>query len=620
MRRTHYAILASLAVAAIFAGANIASWKWLAPARADFTANKLYTLSSSSRQVVERLIEPVELEFVYSRSLGSDFPAIRAHADRARQLINEIAAHSGGKVKVRETEPEPYSEEEERVAGAGLTPAPTDRGDPLYIGVIGHNTVDDAIAIPFLAPERDALLEYELVRLISQLDDPSPPKVAVISSLTPYRLHPSEPQAALVLREARRAYDVEVLEPDFRELPPGTDVLMIVHPGPLSEWQQYLIDQFMLNKGTALIALDPAARAAAVQVGGQAPTASSLARVEQMLGVKLAPDVVADRSIALPVTVDAGAGRVAQEGQPLFIAPPPSMMSKADVITADLSRPINFGSAGHLVSEPRTGVTFEPLVEAGSDAALMTPDFAMSDPAPRAVMEAYKPAGAKPVLAARISGELRSTFERPPVPPQDDDPVMAELQRQAMERAPPFVSASESPAEIIMIADADVMDDGFYVQPQTGQVLADNAAFVLNALDNLSGDFALTELRSRAPAARPMKRVDDIEAAARTRLYAEQTRLQALLDDAEAGASALEARRAGGVASTDEELAEISSYREQALEARRQLRAVEREFRRDVDALAAQLSFVNIWLPPLAVVLIGVGVMVWRSRRRGGAT
>ena len=620
MRRTHYAILASLAVAAIFAGANIASWKWLAPARADFTANKLYTLSSSSRQVVERLIEPVELEFVYSRSLGSDFPAIRAHADRVRQLINEIAAHSGGKVKVRETEPEPYSEEEERVAGAGLTPAPTDRGDPLYIGVIGHNTVDDAIAIPFLAPERDALLEYELVRLISQLDDPSPPKVAVISSLTPYRLHPSEPQAALVLREARRAYDVEVLEPDFRELPPGTDVLMIVHPGPLSEWQQYLIDQFMLNKGTALIALDPAARAAAVQVGGQAPTASSLARVEQMLGVKLAPDVVADRSIALPVTVDAGMGRVAQEGQPLFIAPPPSMMSKADVITADLSRPINFGSAGHLVLEQRAGIAFEPLIEAGSDAALMTPDFAMSDPAPRAVMEAYKPAGAKPVLAARISGELRSTFERPPVPPQDDDPVMAELQRQAMERAPPFVSASESPAEIIMIADADVMDDGFYVQPQTGQVLADNAAFVLNALDNLSGDFALTELRSRAPAARPMKRVDDIEAAARTRLYAEQTRLQALLDDAEAGARALEARRAGGVASTDEELAEISSYREQALEARRQLRAVEREFRRDVDALAAQLSFVNIWLPPLAVVLIGVGVMVWRSRRRGGAT
>ena len=69
--------------------------------------------------------------------------------------------------------------------------------------------MDDAIAIPFLAPERDALLEYELVRLISQLDDPAPPKIAVISSLLAYQLHPTEPQAAFVLREARRAYDIE---------------------------------------------------------------------------------------------------------------------------------------------------------------------------------------------------------------------------------------------------------------------------------------------------------------------------------------------------------------------------------------------------------------------------
>jgi hypothetical protein len=46
---------------------------------------------------------------------------------------------------------------------------------------------------------------------------------------------------------------------------------------------------------------------------------------------------------------------------------------------------------------------------------------------------------------------------------------------------------------------------------------------------------------------------------------------------------------------------------------------VEREFRRDVDALAGQLAFVNIWLPPMIVGLIGIGVFVWRSRRRGGA-
>ncbi|MBP9233924.1 MAG: GldG family protein, partial [Hyphomonadaceae bacterium] len=352
MRRSHYAILASLLVAIVFVGLNLASWKWLAPARADFTANGLYTMSSSAKRVVQRLVEPVELELVYSRGVGAEFPAIRAHADRVRQLMNEIAAQSGGKVKARETEPEPFSDEEDRVVAAGLTPAPTNGPDPIYFGVIGHNTVDDNIAIPFLAPERDALLEYELVRLISQLDDPAPPKVAVISSLLAYQRDPSEPGAAFVLREARRAFDIEIVPPDFRALPAGTDVLMMIHPGPLDEWQQYVLDQFMVHKGRALIALDPVSRVSMTQPGQQAIPASSLGRLGDMLGVSIGPDTVADRALALPVNVDAGGGRKAIVGQPLFPAAPPALMSKTDVVTADLSRPINFGAPGHLIAKP----------------------------------------------------------------------------------------------------------------------------------------------------------------------------------------------------------------------------------------------------------------------------
>ena len=52
MRRSHYAILASLLIAIVFVGLNLASWKWLAPARVDFTANGLYTLSNSAKRVV----------------------------------------------------------------------------------------------------------------------------------------------------------------------------------------------------------------------------------------------------------------------------------------------------------------------------------------------------------------------------------------------------------------------------------------------------------------------------------------------------------------------------------------------------------------------------------------
>ena len=618
MKRGHYVILVSLAAVLIFAGLNLASWRWLGGARADFTANGLYTLSTSAKRVVQRLIEPVEIELVYSRVLGADFPAIRAHADRVRQLMAEIAAQSEGKVKLREVEPEAFSEEEDRVAAAGLSPAPTNGGEPLYFGIIGRNTSADNITIPFLAPERDALLEYELVRLISQLDDPAPPKVAVLSSLLAYQLHPTEQGSAFMLREGARAYEIVIVEEGFRALPDDTDVLLMVHPPAMDEWQSYVIDQFLLNKGAALIAIDPVSRAAIVQQDG-APVASSLGRIARMLGLTEQREAVADSTIALPVNVDIGGGRTMQVGQPLFPGPPPALMSRDDVITADLSRPINFGAPGRLTVQPPAGVTFEPLVSTSIEAALLPAEMAASDPGPRQVLEAYQPSGAQQALAGRLAGPLRSTFAGPPVVADEDDPVLAELRRQEMARQPPFVADSQRDAQIILVADSDMFDDSFFVHPQSGQPLADNAAFVLNALDNLGGDPALTELRSRAPAARPMARVDELREAARTRLFAEQERLETLLKAAEARIGELEARRAGGAASAPEELAEINEYRVQAAEIRGQLRGVEREFRRDIDALESQLVFLNVWLPPILVGLAGIGVFFWRGRRRGGA-
>ncbi|MDP3737258.1 MAG: Gldg family protein [Hyphomonadaceae bacterium] len=617
MKRSAFAILASVLAAVTFIGANLASWKWLAPARIDFTGNGLYTLSSSARRVVERLVEPIQLELVYSRDVGADFPAVRSHASRVRELMNEIAARSGGKIRIRETNPEPFSDDEDRITTAGLTPAPTDGRDPIYFGVIGRNSVDDVIAIPFLAPERDALLEYDLVRLIAQLDDPAPPKIAVLSSLPAYQGDGTGEGDAFVLREMRRAFEVIPVDPSFQALPPGTDVLMMVHPAPLNDWQAYVVDQFLLRKGRALIAIDPVSRVALATQGRRALPYSSLGKLSETLGVSTGPEAVADRALALPVQVDAGGGRRTVEGQPLFPAVPRALMSTSDPVTMDLSRAVNFGAPGHLIARPPAGAKFIPLVETTPQAALIAADIAMNDPSPRTVMQAYGQSAGAQVLAGRLSGELKSAFTQPPLPPVQEDPVLAAT--EAEERGPvePYVSLSQEEAQIVFVADADVFDDAFYVDPSNNSPIADNAAFILNALDNLGGDEALMALRSRAPAARPMDRVDELRASARDRLYKEQQQLEALLADAEARIKDLETRSAGGAVRTPEELAEIEQFRSEASGIRKQLRGVEREFRRDIDDLAGRLEFMNVWLPPIFVSVLGVGVFFWRGRRRG---
>lgn len=623
MPRRPFLVLASFFAFLIFAGLNIAAQSWLSTARLDFTENRLYTLSDGTREVAASLAEPVDLTFVFSRRLAAEYPVMRTYGARVRELLAEIAAKSGGDVRVREVDPSPFSAEEDDAIAAGLSSAPTSDGDPLYLGVIGRNSVDDEIIIPFLGPERETLLEYDLARLIAQLDDPQPPRVGVLSSLPGLQGRGMEADAYYVLREMARSFEIVPITDDFDRLPDDVDVLLLAHPPELSDAQLFQIDQFILRTGRAFFALDPASKASLATRGRLGQLRSDLAPLDESLGVRLAPEVLVDRDLALPVELIENGRRVVAP-QPLFIASPPANVSDEDPITADLSRAVHFGLAGRLIAEPPFGAAVETLIASSPSAAPLEARAAAREPPPADVFADYVEYGAVQKLAVRLSGELRTAFPDGP-PPADipDDPVLAEL---ALANAvdTPVLTVSATPAEIIFIADADFFDDGFYVNPTGDAPVADNAAFILNALDNLTGDAALAGLRSRAPSARPMARVETMRAEARERLYAEQASLEARLTETETALADLRARGAGSdffagdlsADLTDAERGEIARFRTEALDIRERLRLVEGEFRADIDKLAGRLALLNIWAPPFLVLVLWVVMLQIRARRR----
>lgn len=606
MTRRTYTLIASLLIVLLFAAANVAVSRWFSGARADFTGNKLYTLSASADRVLKRLVEPVQLEFVYSRSVGAQFPNIQSHATRVRELLREIETRADGKVILTETNPPPFSEEEDRVALAGLTPVNED-GDPLFFGVIGRNTVDDVIVIPFLSPDRDAFLEYDLVRLIAQLDDPSPPVIALLSGLPGFDGDGRTEGSAFILREMSRLFQLRPLTPDFDEIPADTDILMLVNPPPLDEARQYQIEQFLLSKGRALIALDPASRVASAT--GSRQTSSSLGMLSETLHVSLAASAVADPVLALPVEVDAGGGRTNVVGQPLFIAVPRALMTAEDPITGDLSRPINLGVAGALEASNAERLSIETLLESSAEAMSFPADLAVYGPDPRTVFDGMQgPAGAR-TLAVRISGPLQSAFVGGPPPGVSENRPSS---------GPPVQEPVD--ANVIVIADSDFLADGFYIDPSSGDPVADNAAFVLNALDNLAGGAALSELRSRAPALRPMTRIEEMRREAERRMFEEQRALEAQLAEYEGRLEQLEGdRRAALLTERSARQAndpDIERLREQILATRSQLREVERAYRSEIEGVESMLVVLNVWGMPLAAAIAGLGVFIWRSRRR----
>src|SRR5690242_9574166 len=183
-RRFWSSILGVFAVAALVVGVNLFADAWLANKRIDLTEQHLYTLSDGTRKVLADLKEPITLRLFYSRRLGSAVPIYGTYADRVREMLEQYARLSNGRIRVQFHDPEPFSDTEDRAMAYGLQGVPVDQGGTqVYFGLAGSNQEDDERNIAFFQPERERFLEYDLTKLIYDLSNPKRPVVGVMSSL-----------------------------------------------------------------------------------------------------------------------------------------------------------------------------------------------------------------------------------------------------------------------------------------------------------------------------------------------------------------------------------------------------------------------------------------------------
>lgn len=630
MSGRRFALFAALAFFVMFVAGNVIANSWFKSWRLDLTENQLYSLSEGTQHTLDELSEPVELTLYYSRDTVAAVPQVQAYGARVREMLQSFAARSHGRVRFVEINIKPFSSEEDDAMEAGLEPVRLFEGaDPIYFGLVGANAIDDKRVIRFFDPQREAFLEYEVTRLIYELENPDRTRVALITSLNIDPAAAANPamgpaSQSYFATEMGRLMDVQKLPPDFTEIP-DVDVLAIIHPGPLTPAQAYAVDQFILRKGRAFVALDPASLLAQQQSQNFSPfesapialTASSLEPMLSRWGVAMTREVVLDLQGALPVQAQDANGQPIQAPQPLFFRVPAAQLDREDLMTAWLQRDINFGLAGGLTWSERSGLEAHPLARTSGQTMRMPAAQAMLQPSPDEVMRQWSGVGGRiETVALRLTGNLETAF--PDGPPQGAPPPAEGQQR---------LTASATPAQLVIVSDADFLADDFYITPQ-GAPGADNGAFALNVIDALGGSDALISLRSRAPSVRRMEVVERMEADAQRRIQSRQQQLQGELDQTEARLAELQARGAGsgyfsgdlGAELTPEERAAIDRFRAQVGEVRTELRRVERDLRGDIDQLKAWVVFVNVWLAPILIAAIGL-FLFWRrqSRAKAGA-
>jgi len=607
--------------------------------RVDLTENRVYTLSKGTKSVLEKIDEPITLRLYLSQTLATRIPSIGSYAERVKELLEEYERTADGKLNVHLIDPEPFSEEEDRAVGYGLRGVPLDNGDEtLYFGLVGTNSTDDEEVIAFLSSSREQFLEYDISKLIYNLANPEQPTIGLIDSL---RIRGgASPQLAMrgvqvppwtVATQLGQLFKIKEIDDGESVIPEEVAALMITHPKSLSDKTLYAIDQYVMRGGKLLVFTDPQADNEQVTSVGMAPMApgmrsSDLNRLLSVWGVKMVTDrVVGDLSVAATVQMNKE-GRTVSFRYPVWLNLLPGTLDQTDPVTAQLGN-VSFGTPGHLVPVPEAGTTFTPLISTTSEATQFALEAVGLGADPQDLIRGYEPGGEVLVLAARVTGKVKSAF--PDGPPEaaakasEDGEAKAQEEQRAT--VAPHLAQSKAPVSFIAVADSDMLHDRFWVQVQEfmgTRIAIPNAAngdFVINAIDNLTGSDDLISVRNRGTFIRPFERIQTMQRQAEVTYREKEEELVQRLTDTENKLRALQEGRdavGGEFQLSEAQKEELIEFRRERLRIRKELRQVRLDLRRNIESLQRWLKFANIGLVPILIGVFGLIVGLVKLNRR----
>lgn len=631
--------------------------------RVDLTANQAFTLSDGTKKVLRELKDPVRLRLYYTQAEDSVPLPTRDFARRVEDLLDEYRQASGGKIIIEKLNPQPDSDAEDSAALDGIDAQMTQTGERFYLGIAAVQD-DRKSAIGALAPDRERLLEYDLTRAITRTATKDKPVLAVMTPLfvtgNPMAMmqgQPSQPQ--YFWSELERDYKIERIGLDVDAIRPEIKTLVVMHPRGISDRAQYALDQFVLRGGRLLVFVDPMAyfdQIPGMPAGGNG-TSSTLIPLFKAWGIEMS-----DTKVVLDIENAAGQG---QRQMPTVLALDGPYLNRDDIATSQISNAL-IPMAGAFTGKPAEGLTETVLIKSSKNAQLV--DLGAAEKRGREAIRGFASEKTEFPIAIKLSGLFKTAFPegKPYVEPTaeeikasvkgdeskadakaDDgkktDAAADEGKKTESAPKPKFVADSKqlkvsaAPNTVVLVADADFMNDGAAVQIQ--ELFGRRIAYPVNGnlplfqalIEQMAGDPALIGLASRQVATRPLTMVRQIEADAQQRYLGKLKELEDSLNEARDKVNSLAGKSAGAVpgaqpgaagaaaaakpALSPEQQAEVEKFRKKMIDTRAELKDVRKELRADTEALEFWTKVLNIFGMPVLVALAGIYLALRRRNQ-----
>lgn len=598
--------------------------------RVDLTQEKAYTLSDGTRRILANLDTPVKIRFycTHPETTSPETVFLTDYAKRVEDLLSEYKQAAKGKLVIEKYDPQPDSDAEDSARLDGVEGGALPSGEKFYLG-LAVSMLDEKEVIPFLAPNRERLLEYDLSRAISRVINPERPVVGIMSAMPVFGM-PSNPMMArmgqqgqepwVLVNELKKDFTVRNVPLETEEIDKDIKVLMVIHPRGISDKTQFALDQFVMRGGKLIAFLDPLplidTKEQNQMLGNIPNSGSTLDKLLKAWGLSLdTTKVVADMQFK-------SQGR-RPEG-PASLQLTTDGINSQDIVTSQIDN-LWLPYAGAFTGTPAQGLKETVLLKSTKDSQLV--EGFMAQLSGDNIAKDFKPSGIQYAMAVRLTGQFKTAF--PNGKPEDekkDDATKKDDKDKKPEPKKPDDSLKETKQEnsVILVADADMLYDYFMVErwqtpfgviarPANG-----NLSFAQSMVEQMAGDNNLIAVRSRATLSHPFKRIRDMEAAANEKFQSEIKALETKRDEAQQRINELQQQKKDKdqrFILSPEQTAELNKLREEEVSTRKRLKSVQKDFRKEVVALQTRVKWLNILAIPCAVTASGIGLAFVKRKK-----
>lgn len=587
-----YYIISSFFILVGFVGINLTANSLLRNIKYDFTGEKLFTLSYSTKSVIENIPEEITIKLYYSEVLGERNHEIRLIFDRVRLLLDEYSNISDGKISYKIYSPKFLDSSEDEAIASNLQPIPIiDANQNAYFGMSLVDSTNKKSVIPMFLLERQDFIEEDITQKIYELYHKRK-TVGILSGITISEIATSDNTVAQkweILNKIEELYDVKMLS--SAKSIENIDILMLVHPHTMPKDMIDKIKEFGDNGGKIFMALDSAPEASrnfSTIVNDLIP--SDLEGIDEHFGFKfykqyvvadlqnsITIDATSDYQSSLNFTQDVLQFRVQEQGINRQVIETASLKSILLASSSPL-RPIS------------DDVYFIPLLEPSTQSSILPIDVVYNNYQPKDVLKFFKADNHEKYLSARIISKDKN-----------------------------------KPFDIIAIGDTDFLYDTFWskqifvLDKQYSIPLFDNANFVMNSLDILSNDISLISLRGKSA---KVRKFDDIEKLKRDsqKIFSEkESALFDELDKTKLGLEEILQKRTFENRETfsPDELSIIANIRKNIDSLRLELSNIRQNANSATNDIKTILMILNIYaIPLLTILFILIKFMINRTKSR----